>query len=63
MKLHRGKVYPAALCFQLWFQGWFYIGWSFFAAAMGSWTLFSPGSYGYFAGTLGLAMYAVSSGE
>jgi Na+/proline symporter len=42
--------------------GWFYIGWSFFAAAMGSWTLFSPGSYGYFAGTLGLAMYAVSSG-
>jgi hypothetical protein len=29
---------------------------------MGSWTLFSPGSYGYFAGTLGLAVYAVSSG-
>lgn len=44
-------------------QGWFRIGWSFFAAAMGSWTLFSPASYGYYAGTLGLAMYAISSGE
>lgn len=29
---------------------------------MGSWTLFSPASYGYYAGVLGLAMYAVSSG-
>lgn len=42
--------------------GFFFIGWSFFAAAMGSWTLFSPASYSYYAGILGLAVYAVSSG-
>ena len=37
--------------------------WSFFAAAMGSWTLFSPPSYGYYTGWLGLMMYAIASGE
>lgn len=42
--------------------GWFRIGWSFFAGAMGSWTLFSPASYGYYAGWLGLLMYALASG-
>mmetsp|Transcript_1562 Transcript_1562/g.4619 ORF Transcript_1562/g.4619 Transcript_1562/m.4619 type:complete len:552 (+) Transcript_1562:384-2039(+) len=42
--------------------GWFRIGWSFFAAAMGSWTLFGPPSYGYYTGWLGLMMYAISSG-
>ena len=29
---------------------------------MGSWALFSPGSYAYYAGILGLAMYAFASG-
>ena len=43
-------------------QGWWRIGWSFYAAAMGSWALFSPGSYAYYAGILGLAMYAFASG-
>ena len=43
-------------------QGWWRIAWSFYAAAMGSWALFSPGSYAYYAGILGLAMYAFASG-
>ena len=49
-------------CSQTYAQGWWRIGWSFYAAAMGSWALFSPGSYAYYAGILGLAMYAFASG-
>ena len=43
-------------------QGWFTIAWSFYAAAMGAWALFSPPSYAYYAGILGLAMYAFAAG-
>ncbi|CAL8463678.1 g3212 [Coccomyxa elongata] len=42
--------------------GTFRIAWSFYAAAMGSWTLFSPASYAYTAGWFGLLFYALASG-
>ncbi|KAK9917023.1 hypothetical protein WJX75_000095 [Coccomyxa subellipsoidea] len=42
--------------------GTFRIAWSFYAAAMGSWTLFSPASYANVAGWFGLLFYSLASG-
>lgn len=42
--------------------GFFMIGWSFYASVMGSWVLFAPGSYAYYAGITGLLMFSMAQG-
>ncbi|KAK9858885.1 hypothetical protein WJX84_001389 [Apatococcus fuscideae] len=42
--------------------GVWFIGWSFYAAVLGSWAVFSIPSYAYTAGYMGLIFYSVFSG-
>eukprot|EP00899_Mesostigma_viride_P007857 jgi/Mesvir1/17072/Mv15260-RA.1 len=39
-----------------------YIGWSFFATAVGSWIIVGPASYAPWAGIIGVVFYAVATG-
>ncbi|ORX91482.1 hypothetical protein K493DRAFT_286769 [Basidiobolus meristosporus CBS 931.73] len=38
------------------------IAWSFYAAAVGAWTLFGPPSYALYAGIIGITFYAIACG-
>ena len=39
-----------------------FIGWSFYAGAVGAWVIASPASYASYAGMLGLVFYSLASG-